>query len=116
MSFKINDNNNNNNNQGKKIVRILGHGQFIVDNNTLDEINKIDNSIVKLLENEEKDDSVRPEFKRQLKLLDEMVTEKGMAMDSREIVRSDIVLPGKDLTLEEARKVFKGEGIIKDIY
>ena len=49
---------NFNNNQEKKIVRILGYGQFAVDNNTLDEINKIDNSIVKLLENEEKDDYV----------------------------------------------------------
>ena len=57
-----------------------------------------------------------PEFKRQLKLLDEVVTEKGMVVDSKEIVESDIVLPGKDITLEEARKVFKGEGIIKNIY
>jgi hypothetical protein len=104
------------NNQEKKIVRILGYGQFAVDNDTLDEINKIDNSIVKLLENEEKDDHVHPEFKRQLKLLDEMVTEKGMIVDSKEIIESDIVLPGKDITLEEARKVFKGEGIVKDIY
>ncbi|MGN6559176.1 MAG: PspA-associated protein PspAA [Candidatus Nitrosocosmicus sp.] len=31
------------------------------------------------------------------------------------MVTSDIILPGKDITLEVARKVFKGEGIIKDI-
>jgi hypothetical protein len=117
MSFKTNNKNKNkNNHQEKKIIRILGYGQFAVDNNTLDEINKIDNNIVKLLENEEIDDYVRPEFKRQLKLLDEMVREKGMIVDSKEIVQSDIVLPGKDITLEEARKVFKDEGIIKDIY
>ncbi len=112
MNFKT----NNNKNLEKKIVRILGYGQYAVDNNILDEINKIDNSIVKLLENEEKDDYVHPEFKRQIKLLDEMITENGTIVDSKEIVQSDIVLPGKDITLEEARKVFKGEGIIKDIY
>ena len=83
MSFKIN-------NQGKKIVRILGYGQFAVDDETLNEINTIDNSIVKLLENEENDNSVHPEFERQLKLLDDLVI--------------------------EARKIFKGEGIIKDTY
>jgi hypothetical protein len=108
LSFKID-------NQEKKIVRILGHGQFVVDDETLNQINKIDNGIVKLLENEENDNSVRPEFKRQIELLDNMVKEKGIVVDSKEIVQSDIVLPGKDITLEEARKVFKGEGIIRDI-
>lgn len=108
MSFKID-------NQEKKIVRILGYGQFVVDDKTLNQINKIDNGIVKLLENEENDNSVRPEFKRQIELLDNMVKEKGVIVDSKEIVQSDIVLPGKDITLEEARKVFKGEGIIKDM-
>ncbi|MER5176427.1 MAG: hypothetical protein ABJB76_03760 [Candidatus Nitrosocosmicus sp.] len=104
MSFKIN--------ADKKIVRILGYGQFAVDNDTLNEINTIDNNIVKLLENEENDDYVRPEFERQLKLLDTMVEEKGVVIETKEILPSDIVLPGKEITLEEARKVFKGEGII----
>ncbi len=108
MNFKINTE--------KKIVRILGYGQFIVDNDTLNEINVIDNTIVKLLESEENDDSIRLEFERQLALFDTMVKEKGVVMDSKEIVQSDIVLPGKDITLEEARKVFKGEGIIKNIH
>jgi hypothetical protein len=108
MNFKINTE--------KKIVRILGYGQFIVDNDTLNEINVIDNTIVKILESEENDDSIRPEFERQLALFDTMVKEKGVVVDSNEIVQSDIVLPGKDITLEEARKVFKGEGIIKNIY
>jgi hypothetical protein len=108
MNFKINTE--------KKIVRILGYGQFIVDNDTLNEINVIDNAIVKLLESEENDDSIRPEFERQLALFDSKVKEKGVVMDSKEIVQSDIVLPGKDITLEEARKVFKGEGIIKNLY
>ncbi|MDQ6724221.1 MAG: hypothetical protein M3Z01_08165 [Thermoproteota archaeon] len=107
MSFKINTE--------KKIVRILGYGQFVVDNDTLNEINAIDNSIVKLLENEENDDSIRPEFERQLKLLDNIVEEKGVVIETKEIVPSDIVLPGKEITLEEARKVFKGDGVIKNI-
>jgi hypothetical protein len=26
------------------------------------------------------------------------------------------VVPGKDITLEEARELFKGDGIVKDVY
>ena len=78
MSFKID-------NREKKIVRILGYGQFVVDDETLNQINKIDNGIVKLLENEENDNSLRPEFKRQIELLDNMVKEKGVVVDSKEI-------------------------------
>ncbi len=107
MSFKID--------AEKKIVRILGYGQFTVNNDTLNEINTIDNNIVKLLENEENDDYVRPEFERQLKLLDTMVEENGVVIETKEIVPSDIILPGKGITLEDARKVFKGEGIIKNL-
>ncbi|MBA3283648.1 MAG: hypothetical protein H0U27_01130, partial [Nitrosopumilus sp.] len=48
------------------------------------------------------------------KVLNIIVEEKGNAIESKEIVQSDVVIPGQDITLEEARKLFKGEGIIKD--
>jgi hypothetical protein len=108
MSEKINNE--------KKIVRILGFGQFTVDYSTIHEINTVDNKIVKLLENGENTDSVRAEFERLIKLLNIIVEEKGDAIESKEIVQSDIIIPGKDMTFEEARKLFKGEGIIEDIY
>ena len=100
----------------KKVVRILGHGQFSIDNSVLNELNEIDNEIVKLLENKENNSSIEPEFESKLNLLETIVKQKGTPIESKEIVTSDIILPGKDITLEEARKVFKGEGIIKDIY
>lgn len=100
----------------KKIVRILGQGQFSVDNDVLTSLNKIDDSIVKLLENNKNDDSIQPEFQNHLKLLETIVQQKGVAVSSKEIITSDIVLPGKDVTVQEARKVFNGEGIIKDMH
>jgi PspAA-like protein len=100
----------------KKVVRILGHGQFSINNSVLNELNEIDNGIVKLLENKENNSSIKPEFESKLNLLETIVKQKGTPIESKEIVTSDIILPGKDITLEEARKVFKGEGIIKDIY
>jgi hypothetical protein len=107
---------NTNTDYQKKVVRILGLGQFSIDNEVLNELNKIDNDIVRLLENKENDDYVKLKFQSQLKLLETIVQQKGTAVDSKEIVTSDIILPGKDITLEEARNVFTGEGIIEDIY
>ncbi|MGN6350320.1 MAG: PspA-associated protein PspAA [Candidatus Nitrosocosmicus sp.] len=106
---------NTNPSDQKKVVRILGHGQFSIDNSVLNELNEIDNGIVNLIENKENNDSIEPEFQSKLKLLETIVKQKGTPIDSKEIVTSDIILPGKDITLEVARKVFKGEGIIKDI-
>ncbi len=100
----------------KKIIRILGHGQFVIDNDTMQEVNIIDNVIVKLLENEQNDDLIKDEFEKQIKRLNAIVKEKGNIIGSTEIVQSDVVIPDKDITIDQARRLFKGEGIIKDIY
>ena len=107
-----------NTNTKKKIIRLLGYGQFYVDNDVLNELNSIDNGIVKLLENKENntDEYVAKDFEKQLQLLESIVRQKGVAIESDKIVSSDIVMPGKDITLKEARNLFRGEGIIKDMY
>nr|MBA3751009.1 hypothetical protein [Nitrosopumilus sp.] len=81
-------------NNEKKIVRILGFGQFTVDSSVMHEINTVDNKIVKLLENGKNNDSVRAEFERLIKLLNLIVEEKGDAIESKEIVQSDGAVPG----------------------
>ena len=109
---------NSNTNTKKKIIRLLGYGQFYIDDDdVLNELNSIDNGIVKLLENKENNTgkSITNEFEKQLQLLESIVRQKGVVIESNEIVTSDIVLPGKDITLREARNLFKGEGIIKEI-
>jgi hypothetical protein len=93
----------------KKIIRVLGHGQFSVDSETLRKLNAIDNSIVRRFEDENLTDE---EFKRKIEQLGEIVTRKGKLLDPKVIVSSDIILPGSDLTIEEAGKIFHGEGII----
>lgn len=93
----------------KKIIRVLGHGQFSVDSETLRKLNAIDNSIVRRFEEENLTDE---EFKMKIEQLGEIVTRKGKLLDPKVIVSSDIILPGSDLTIEEAGKIFHGEGII----
>lgn len=93
----------------KRIIRVLGQGQFSVDSETLRKLNSIDNSIVRKLETENLTDQ---EFKLKMEQLEEIVTKKGKLLDPKVIVSSDIILPGSDLTIEEANKFFHGEGII----
>lgn len=99
----------------KKIIRILGVGQFEVDTNLVIEINKIDNQIVSLLQNKENNESVKTEFDNKITEIYNIVKEKGTALKLEEIVVSDIIIPGKDITLNEARQIFEGEGIVKDV-
>jgi hypothetical protein len=93
----------------KKVIRILGHGQFSVDSETLRKLNSIDNSIVQGFE---KEDLTDEEFRMKIEQLEEIITKKGKLLDPKVIVSSDFILPGTDLTIEEASKIFHGEGII----
>jgi hypothetical protein len=95
-----------------RIVRIMGEGQFTVDSRTLKELSKIDNSIVQLVSRERSDDS---EFKQRLRQLTAIVEKKGRPLDPKEIIQSDIILPSVDLSIDEAKKLFKGEGVIPEI-
>jgi len=95
-----------------KIVRIMGHGQFTVDSRTLKKLNDIDNTIVGIVSVERSNDM---EFKKKLTELSHMVVENGKPLDPHEIIKSDIILPSADLSVDEAKKLFRGEGVIPEI-
>ena len=90
------------------IIRILGIGQFKLDDRHIDILNKIDNQIV-----EHVSKGREKEFRADLAKIISMIQEKGEAIDPAEIIPSDIIVPPADMTLEEARQVFSGEGLIK---
>jgi hypothetical protein len=96
----------------KKIVRIMGRGQFTVDGKTLKKLNDIDNAIVKLVSTERSDDF---EFKKRLTELSDMVVKNGSPLDPHEIIKSDIILPSVDLSIDEAKRLFRGEGVIPEL-
>jgi hypothetical protein len=91
------------------IVRILGEGQFRMDERHLDSLNKIDNKIVLHVSNA---DPV--EFRKDLVRFINTVKEEGEPLDPVEIVQSDLIIPPEDLSIEEAKKIFSGHGLIKD--
>lgn len=95
----------------KKVVRIMGHGQFTVDARTLRRLNDIDTALVKMVASEKADDA---EFKKKLAELNQITIKHGKAIEPGEIVRSDIILPSADLPVDEAKKLFIGEGVIPE--
>jgi hypothetical protein len=91
------------------IIRILGEGQFKLDESQLDRVNKIDNQIVNHVSHNNKD-----EFAKDLVNLISTIKELGEPLDPAEIVPSDVIVPPTDLSFEEARQVFCDDGLIKD--
>ena len=97
--------------QKNKIVRIMGQGQFMIDNKILKKLNQIDNSIVQLVSNDRTDNT---EFKKRLTELTDIVEKNSKQLDPKEIVQSDIILPSTDLSIEEAKRLFQGEGVVPE--
>ena len=98
------------------IIRISGQGQFKVNSEILDKINEIDNSIVDLIENISLGSSdhklTQKELQSKLTEMKNLITSKGQPIDDKEIVESDVIVPDSDISIEEATKIFKEEGII----
>ena len=94
-----------------KIVRIMGQGQYKVNIKILKKLNELDNSIVQLVSNDRSDDI---EFKKRLTELTDIVETNGKQLDPKEIIQSDIILPSPDLSIEEAKRLFKGDGVVPE--
>jgi len=103
------------------IVRVSGQGQFKVNREILDRINDIDNSIVNLLENTDTDVDVnsikvkQKELKEKVIEIINLIRTNGMPLDDKEIIQSQIMIPNPDISVDEAKRIFRGEGIIDDI-
>jgi hypothetical protein len=97
------------------VVRIMGHGQFTVDAKTLKRLNDIDDSLVEMAEAEQSAAAAAADdakFKEGLDQMSEVVKKHGKKLEPGEIVRSDIILPSADMPVDEAKKLFRGEGVV----
>lgn len=92
------------------IVRIMGEGQWIVDEETLRELNTLDDQGATALQqgNEE-------ELRRLLETMAVAVRERGEKLPDADLHPSDAIVPPSDLSLDEARQLFEGEGLIPDL-
>src|SRR5919109_43212 len=54
------------------------------------------------------------EFRKRLTELTYIVEKNGKQLDPKEIIQSDIILPSPDLSIEEAKRLFKGDGVVPE--
>lgn len=90
------------------IIRIMGQGQFQVPSSLFDDLNKIDNKIVEYVQK-----GNEKGYKKGLADMIELIHREGKKVSDKELFESDSIVPPADMTLEEARQVFKGSGIFK---
>ena len=92
------------------IVRLMGEGQFRIDESCLARLDELDDAAVAALG---RDDEAALDGR-----LDEMwavVREQGERLDDADLSPSDLIIPPSDLTLEETRALFSDEGLIPDL-
>jgi PspA-Associated protein len=89
------------------VVRILGSGQFRLDDSDVGHLNELDNAVAAAVAAGD-----GAGFGRSFGALVAYVREQGAPVPDGELVTSDHVLPAVDTTLEEAREAFSGEGAI----
>jgi hypothetical protein len=91
------------------IVRIAGEGQFRVPDSEAARLNELDNQAVAAAE--AKDQAKFDELWQQMLSL---VENDGEAVPDDELVESDVILPPRDISFEEACAEFTGDGLIPD--
>ncbi|RME10825.1 MAG: hypothetical protein D6802_08350 [Ardenticatenia bacterium] len=89
------------------IVRISTVGQYRVSDETLARLNELDNNLVASIQA-----SDEATFRQKYQAMLELVQREGEPVGADEILPSDIILPPPDLSLEEARALFTGEGLV----
>jgi hypothetical protein len=91
------------------IVRISGEGQFRLPDEDADRLNELDNRAVAAVEQGDETG-----FRELWSQMLELVASDGNALDAEELVESDVILPPRDVTFQEAQGEFTGEGLIPD--
>jgi hypothetical protein len=90
------------------IIRALGDGQYRVDSTLFDTLNEIDNRVVEAVQRGDQE-----EFESGLAELIGCIQRNGQRVADAELLESDIIVPPADLTLAEARDVFRGTGVFE---
>lgn len=100
---------------GEVIARIAGRGQFKINKETLNKINKIDDLIVGVVKNDSDKKKQERELGEKLNEIIGLISAEGKRLEDNEIIQSTVVIPSPDISLEEAKKIFVGEGILPEI-
>ena len=93
------------------IARLLGgDGQYRVGDDVVEALNELDGQAAQAVEAGDAEN-----VHRLLALMAKTVRERGERLADDDLSASDLIIPPDDLSLEEARELFSGEGLIPDL-
>jgi hypothetical protein len=92
------------------IVRLMGEGQYRIDDSLHADLNALDERAVAALEAADE-----AELDARLDEIWQLVKERGERLADDDLSPSDLIVPPSDLSLEETRALFAEEGLIPDL-
>jgi hypothetical protein len=90
------------------IVRIFNEGQYRVPDEDRERLQELDNEVIAVCTNGD-EQHFREAYDRLLEFV-----RSGERLSDDELEGSDLMLPPPDITFEEAKSEFTGEGLIPD--
>jgi len=91
------------------IVRIATENQFRLPDEDAERLNDLDNEAVEAVEAGDEE-----RFHELFASMLELVRSDGTLLEQDDLEGSDVILPPPDLSFEEAKAEFTGEGLIPD--
>ncbi|MBX5469289.1 MAG: hypothetical protein IRZ21_05250 [Thermoleophilaceae bacterium] len=91
------------------IVRLSGEGQYELPDADAERLNELDNQAVAAVEAGDEE-----RFRELWQQMLEIVRRDGRELADDELVESTVILPPPDITFQEARADFSGDGLIPD--
>ena len=92
------------------IVRLMGEGQYEVDEEVAKGLNDLDEQAGDAVERGDEE-----QLRELLQRMTEAVRTNGARVPDDDLSPSEAVIPPDDLSLEEARRLFDDEGLIPDL-
>ena len=92
------------------IIRLMGEGQWRVDDGLAVRLNELDDEVGAALAAGD-----QAAMSDALHRLAEAVRSAGTRLEDTELTPSDGVVPPEDLSLDEAHELLEGEGLIPDL-
>jgi hypothetical protein len=91
------------------IVRIFSDGQYRIPDDVQARLHELDIATVNAIDSDDE-----AAFSSTYAALVELIHANGERLADEELEPSDLMLPPADITLEEAREEFTGEGLLPD--
>jgi hypothetical protein len=88
----------------------MGEGQWRVDDGVAVRLNELDDEVARAVA-----DGDEAALWRGLQELADVVRTSGERLDDADLSPSDAIIPPEDLSLDEAKELLEGEGLIPDL-